>query len=98
MFGARTNATAAPHLRLGGRERPGAVLLVLLPPGGRKVAIEVELPIAARARASRRPSVDRALGQQAVVVAAGLGRLAADHQPRGSRSTPSMARSDRARA
>ena len=71
------------HLGLGGRKRPGAVLLVLLPPARGEVAIEVE-PFLLRGELVRRAVVvlDAALGQQAVVAPAGLGRVAADHQPR----------------
>src|SRR6185437_1271214 len=70
-------------LRLGGWIGPCALLLELLAPASREVAIEVES--LARALDLQRVSVVAvvmAFGQHVVIRAPGLGRLAAHHQAR----------------
>ena len=84
MFGvARDEGDERAHFGLRRRERPRAQLLEFLPPARRKIAVEIE-PLLRLLEAHRVAVVvlDRPLGQDLVVRAAGLDRIAPDHEPR----------------
>src|SRR5258706_8101835 len=69
--------------RLAGRERTRAVLLMLLPPVGREIAVEIQA-LFVRLNMNRRAVVvlQRPFRQHAVILSAGLGGIAADQKPR----------------
>src|SRR4051794_5226368 len=72
-----------PHFRFRRRERACPELLELLPPVRREIAVEIEAMLRLLdAQREAVPRLDGAFRNDAVVRAAGLDRIAADHELR----------------